>query len=134
VEAGNPGHTAAAAPRVDLKRLFGLTLTLRDAAHALFRSRSPSCSRRSSPAPLSALAESTRAIAKGDYSKLNPVKSRDEFGVLTQSFNTMTRQIADATEAMERNQQQLENSKTYLGEHPRRTSPRACSRSTSAST
>jgi len=42
------------------------------------------------------------------------VKSRDEFGVLTQSFNTMTRQIADATEAMERNQQQLENSKTYL--------------------
>ena len=55
-----------------------------------------------------------RAIAKGDYSKLNPVKSRDEFGVLTQSFNTMTRQIADATEVMERNQQQLENSKTYL--------------------
>ena len=60
-------------------------------------------------APLSALAESTRAIAKGDYSKLNPVKSRDEFGVLTQSFNTMTRQIAEATEAMERNQRQLEN-------------------------
>jgi len=65
-------------------------------------------------APLSALAEATRAIAKGDYSKLNPVNSRDEFGVLTQSFNTMTRQIADATETMERNQQQLENSKTYL--------------------
>ena len=42
------------------------------------------------------------------------MKSRDEFGVLTQSFNTMTRQIADATEAMERNQQQLENAKTYL--------------------
>jgi PAS domain S-box-containing protein len=65
-------------------------------------------------APLSALAEATRAIAKGDYSKLNPVKSRDEFGVLTQSFNTMTRQIADATEAMERNQQQLENARAYL--------------------
>jgi nitrogen fixation/metabolism regulation signal transduction histidine kinase len=65
-------------------------------------------------APLSALAEATRAIAKGDYSRLNPVRSRDEFGVLTQSFNTMTRQIADATEAMERNQQQLENAKTYL--------------------
>jgi nitrogen fixation/metabolism regulation signal transduction histidine kinase len=42
------------------------------------------------------------------------VKSRDEFGVLTQSFNTMTRQIADATDAMERNQQQLEDAKTYL--------------------
>ena len=34
--------------------------------------------------------------------------------MLTQSFNTMTRQIADATEAMERNQLQLENAKTYL--------------------
>src|SRR4029453_15211766 len=65
-------------------------------------------------APLSALAEATRAIAKGDYSKLNPVKSRDEFGVLTQSFNTSTRQIADAPEGMGRNQQQLENAKTYL--------------------
>jgi PAS domain S-box-containing protein len=65
-------------------------------------------------APLSALAEATRAIAKGDYSRLNPVRSRDEFGVLTQSFNTMTRQIADATDAMERNQQQLERAKTYL--------------------
>ena len=42
------------------------------------------------------------------------MKSRDEFGVLTQSFNTMTRQIADATEAMERNQQQLENAHAYL--------------------
>ena len=42
------------------------------------------------------------------------MKSNDEFGVLTQSFNTMTRQIADATQAMERNQQQLEDAKTYL--------------------
>ena len=65
-------------------------------------------------APLSALAEATRAIAKGDYTRLNPVRSRDEFGVLTQSFNTMTRQIADATEAMDRNRRQLEHAKTYL--------------------
>src|SRR5690349_17937244 len=100
--------------RVNLKRIFGLTLTLAwlltlFSALALAFVLSERLS-----APLSALAEATRAIAKGDYSKLNPVKSRDEFGVLTQSFNTMTRQIADATEAMERNQQMLENSKTYL--------------------
>ncbi len=100
--------------RVELKRLFGITLTLvmlltLFSALALAFVLSEKLS-----APLSALAEATRAIAKGDYSKLNPVKSRDEFGVLTQSFNTMTRQIADATDAMERNQQQLEDSKTYL--------------------
>ena len=100
--------------RVKLKQVFGLTLTLAMLL-TLFSALALAflLSERLS-APLSALAEATRAIAKGDYSKLNPVKSRDEFGVLTQSFNTMTRQIADATEAMERNQLQLENSKTYL--------------------
>jgi nitrogen fixation/metabolism regulation signal transduction histidine kinase len=114
VEAGYRDYQELLLARVDLKRLFGLTLTLAMLL-TLFSSIALAfvLSERLS-APLSALAEATRAIAKGDYSKLNPVKSRDEFGVLTQSFNTMTRQIADATEAMERNQLQLENAKTYL--------------------
>ncbi|HXZ49673.1 MAG TPA: ATP-binding protein [Usitatibacter sp.] len=114
VETGYKDYQELQYARVGLKRIFGLTLTLAMLL-TLFSSIALAfvLSERLS-APLSALAEATRAIAKGDYSKLNPVKSRDEFGVLTQSFNTMTRQIADATEAMERNQQQLENSKTYL--------------------
>jgi nitrogen fixation/metabolism regulation signal transduction histidine kinase len=100
--------------RVNLKKMFWVTLTLAWLL-TLFSALALAfwLSERLT-APLSALAESTRAIAKGDYSKLNPVKSRDEFGILTQSFNTMTRQIADATEAMERNQQQLENARAYL--------------------
>ena len=114
VAAGNNEYEQLLLARVGLKRIFGLTLTLAMlltlfSALALAFVLSEKLS-----APLSALAEATRAIAKGDYSKLNPVKSRDEFGVLTQSFNAMTRQIADATEVMERNQQQLENAKTYL--------------------
>ena len=114
VAAGKTDYDQLLLARVGLKRVFGITLTLAMlltlfSALALAFVLSEKLS-----APLSALAEATRAIAKGDYSKLNPVKSRDEFGVLTQSFNTMTRQIADATDAMERNQQQLENSKTYL--------------------
>ena len=114
VEKGYTDYKQLLMTRVDLKRIFGLTLTLAMLL-TLFSALALAfvLSERLS-APLSALAEATRAIAKGDYSKLNPVKSRDEFGVLTQSFNTMTRQIADATEAMERNQQQLENSKAYL--------------------
>ena len=114
VEAGYKDYQELVFARVGLKRIFGLTLTLAMLL-TLFSALALAfvLSERLS-APLSALAEATRAIAKGDYSKLNPVKSRDEFGVLTQSFNTMTRQIADATEAMERNQQMLENSKTYL--------------------
>jgi nitrogen fixation/metabolism regulation signal transduction histidine kinase len=114
VEAGKVDYDQLLLARVGLKRVFGITLTLAMlltlfSALALAFVLSEKLSE-----PLSALAEATRAIAKGDYSRLNPVKSRDEFGVLTQSFNTMTRQIADATEVMERNQQQLENSKTYL--------------------
>ena len=114
VAAGDKDYQELQLARVGLKQIFGLTLTLAMlltlfSALALAFVLSEKLS-----APLSALAEATRAIAKGDYSKLNPVKSRDEFGVLTQSFNTMTRQIADASEAMERNQQQLENAKAYL--------------------
>jgi len=114
VEKGYKDYQELLLARADLKNVFGLTLTLAMlltlfSALALAFVLSEKLS-----APLSALAEATRAIAKGDYSKLNPVKSRDEFGVLTQSFNTMTRQIADATDAMERNQQLLVNSKTYL--------------------
>ncbi len=114
VETGLKDYQELQLARKGLKQIFGLTLTLAMLL-TLFSALALAfvLSERLS-APLSALAEATRAIAKGDYSKLNPVKSRDEFGVLTQSFNTMTRQIADATEAMERNQQQLENSKTYL--------------------
>lgn len=114
VEAGYKDYQELQFARVGLKRIFGLTLTLAMLL-TLFSALALAfvLSERLS-APLSALAEATRAIAKGDYSKLNPVKSRDEFGVLTQSFNTMTRQIADATDAMERNQQQLENAKSYL--------------------
>ena len=113
-EGGNADYQQLLLARVNLKRIFGLTLTLASLL-TLFSTLALAfvLSERLS-APLSALAEATRAIAKGDYSKLNPVKSRDEFGVLTQSFNTMTRQIADATETMERNQLQLENAKTYL--------------------
>ena len=114
LEAGIKDYDELLLARDDLRRLFGLTLTLAMLL-TLFSALALAfvLSERLS-APLSALAEATRAIAKGDYSKLNPVKSRDEFGVLTQSFNTMTRQIADATEAMERNRQQLENSRAYL--------------------
>jgi nitrogen fixation/metabolism regulation signal transduction histidine kinase len=114
VQQGKTDYNTLLEARVGLKRIFGLTLTLAllltlFSAMALAFVLSEKVS-----SPLSALAEATRAIAKGDYSKVNPVKSRDEFGVLTQSFNTMTRQIADATEAMERNQLQLENAKAYL--------------------
>jgi nitrogen fixation/metabolism regulation signal transduction histidine kinase len=114
VETGIRDYQQLGLLRQGLKQLFELTLTLAMLL-TLFSAISLSflLSERLS-APLSALAESTRAIAKGDFSKLNPVKSRDEFGVLTQSFNTMTRQLAEASDVVARKQQELEHAKTYL--------------------
>jgi len=114
VETGIRDYQQLGLQRQGLKQLFALTLTLAMVL-TLFSAISLSflLSERLSE-PLSALAESTRAIAKGDFTKLNPVRSRDEFGVLTQSFNTMTRQLAEASDVVARKQQELENSKTYL--------------------
>lgn len=114
VEAGIRDYQQLGLQREGLKQLFALTLTLAMLL-TLFSAISLAflLSERLS-APLSALAESTRAIAKGDFTKLNPVKSRDEFGVLTQAFNTMTRQLAGASEIVGRKQQELEHANAYL--------------------
>jgi nitrogen fixation/metabolism regulation signal transduction histidine kinase len=100
--------------RVGLKRLYGVTLTLAlllallsALAVAFYLSERLS-------APLGVLAEGTRAVAQGNLSEQLPVPSRDELGVLTQSFNAMTRQLADARAAVERNQAQLETAKAYI--------------------
>jgi nitrogen fixation/metabolism regulation signal transduction histidine kinase len=100
--------------RLGLKRLYGLTLTL-TLMLALLSAISLAflLSERFS-APLGILAEGTRAVAKGDFSQMHPVQSRDELGVLTQSFNSMTRQLSEARVIAELNQQQVETAKAYL--------------------
>ena len=46
-------------------------------------------------------------MAQGDFSQRHPVRSQDELGILTASFNTMTTQLEEARGAAMRNQQQL---------------------------
>ena len=60
------------------------------------------------------LAEGTKAVAEGNLSPRPIVASKDELGTLTQSFNTMTRQLADARASVEKNRSELENAKGYL--------------------
>jgi nitrogen fixation/metabolism regulation signal transduction histidine kinase len=64
--------------------------------------------------PLLLLAEGTKAVAEGDLSPRPIVTTSDELGTLTQSFNTMTRQLADARASVEKNRAALENAKAYL--------------------
>jgi nitrogen fixation/metabolism regulation signal transduction histidine kinase len=64
--------------------------------------------------PLSVLAEGTRAIARGDYSTMLPEHGEDELGILVKSFNSMTRQLDDATKAADRNRARVEAARGYL--------------------
>ncbi|MDC8760624.1 sensor histidine kinase [Janthinobacterium fluminis] len=64
--------------------------------------------------PLLVLAEGTRAVADGDLSPRPIVASNDELGTLTQSFNTMTRQLFEARNAVESNRAALQNAKAHL--------------------
>ena len=100
--------------RLGLKRLYGITLTLfllvvllSAVSAAVFLSGRLS-------APLAALAEGTRAVAQGDFSRQHPVKSSDELGMLTDLFNQMTAQLAEARGQSERQQRQVESAKLHL--------------------
>ncbi|MFC7288611.1 ATP-binding protein [Herminiimonas glaciei] len=64
--------------------------------------------------PLLLLAEGTKAVAEGNLSPRPIVATSDELGTLTQSFNTMTRQLFDARASVEKNRFELENAKGYL--------------------
>jgi len=100
--------------RVGLKRIYLLTLTL-TLLLALFSALALAfiLSRRLSE-PLAELAEATHAVARGDFSRRPKVTSRDELGVLTKSFNSMTAQLDEARAAADANRTQVENAKAYL--------------------
>ncbi len=66
-------------------------------------------------APISRIAEGTRAIAAGDYTLQLPVPRRqDEIGFLVESFNTMTRRIELAHDERLKSQQLAEGQRAYL--------------------
>jgi nitrogen fixation/metabolism regulation signal transduction histidine kinase len=65
-------------------------------------------------APLSQLAEGTQAVARGNYDQQLPVTRFDELGFLVQSFNDMTRKIAQARDEVKQSQQLADNHRTYL--------------------
>ncbi|MEP6657750.1 MAG: ATP-binding protein [Betaproteobacteria bacterium] len=114
VQAGYRDYQEISFSRQALKRLYAWTLTLTlllalTSALGLAVVLSERFS-----APLGLLAEGTRAVAQGDFSRRQPVTSRDELGVLTQSFNTMTEQLADAQHRAEESRLATETTRAYL--------------------
>lgn len=100
--------------RNGLKRIYTLTLTL-TLLLALFAAVAVAfVLTRRLAAPLFILAEGTQAVAAGDFSPRQALPARDELGVLTQSFNQMTRQLEDAREQAENNRAAVERNRAYL--------------------
>jgi nitrogen fixation/metabolism regulation signal transduction histidine kinase len=114
VQAGWRDYQEISFSRQSLKRLYELTLTLTlllalTSALGLAVVLSEQFSE-----PLGLLAEGTRAVAQGDFSRRQPVVSRDELGVLTESFNTMTEQLAEANVRNEESRRAIETTRAYL--------------------
>jgi len=101
--------------RSGLKQLYGLSLTLSLLIALLSALVLAILFSERLSAPLVLLAAGTRAVAQGDFSLRHPVRRHDELGVLTESFNTMTRQLDEARAAALLNQEQLEAANAYLG-------------------
>ncbi|MEW6589676.1 MAG: ATP-binding protein [Pseudomonadota bacterium] len=103
-----------AVSRLGLKRIYGVALTLTLLLALLMTLAIADLLSERLGAPLRTLARGTRAVAKGDFSQMPSLKSRDELGVLIQSFNRMTRQLSEAREQAAQNHQETEQAKAFL--------------------
>ncbi|MDB5925539.1 MAG: histidine kinase [Betaproteobacteria bacterium] len=114
VQSGYREYQELLLSRRGLKRLYGITLTL-TLLLALLSALAASflLSDRLS-APLNVLVEGTRAVAQGDFSQRAADPSRDELGMLTRSFNSMTLQLAEARAQAERKEMELAHAKAQL--------------------
>jgi len=114
VEAAYRDYQELSLGRQGLKRIYTLTLTL-TLLLALFAAIALAFFlARRMVAPLLILAEGTQAVAAGDFSPRAALETTDELGVLTQSFNRMTRQLDEARRDAERHRGGLEEARAYL--------------------
>lgn len=100
--------------RSSLKSSFALTLSLVLLLSLLAAIWAAFVSIRRIVAPVRRLAQGTRAVAEGQYEKRLPVKSRDELGVLVESFNAMTAKIAKARDEAHNSRLEVERQRAYL--------------------
>ena len=114
VEAAYRDYRELALSRQGLKRIYIVTLTLALSMALLVAIALAVLLANRLSEPLANLAQATQAVARGDFSRQAPVTSRDELGVLTESFNSMTRQLDEARRVVEANRMALESAKARL--------------------
>ena len=114
VEAAYRDYRQLAISRDGLKRIYIVTLTFA-LLMALFVAVAVAVTQSNRLAePLATLAQAMQAVARGDFSRQAAVTTRDELGVLTESFNSMTRQLDEARRGAEASRVALEASKARL--------------------
>ncbi|OPY84312.1 MAG: Sensor protein kinase WalK [Syntrophus sp. PtaU1.Bin208] len=64
--------------------------------------------------PILDLADATKRIAKGDWSRQIDIVAGDEIGVLVDSFNSMTRDLKESKENLEQANMNLEQRRKYM--------------------
>lgn len=114
VQTGYQDYQELSLSRQGLTRLYSVTLTLALLLSLFSALATASLLSERLSAPLGMLAEGTRAIAQGDYSRRHLVQSSDELGVLTESFNLMTQQLEEAQATAQHNQQEVESARAHL--------------------
>jgi nitrogen fixation/metabolism regulation signal transduction histidine kinase len=114
VEAAYRDYRELALSRQGLKRIYIVTLTLALSMALLVAIALAVLLANRLSEPLANLAQATQAVARGDFSRQAPVTSRDELGVLTESFNSMTRQLDEARRVVDANRMALESAKARL--------------------
>ena len=100
--------------RAGLKRIFRITMTVTLLLTVFSAIAASFLLAGWMTGPLSMIAAGTRAVATGDFRPVKDYTGRDELGVLTQSFNAMTRQLEEARALVERNQHELERANARL--------------------
>jgi nitrogen fixation/metabolism regulation signal transduction histidine kinase len=100
--------------RTGLQTIYRLTLTLTLLLAVFAAIASGVLLASSMTAPLVELAAGTKAVAEGDFRPVREFAGNDELNLLPQSFNAMTRQLAEARNAIETRSRQLEAARAYL--------------------
>ncbi|MDS4039820.1 MAG: ATP-binding protein [Candidatus Competibacter sp.] len=100
--------------RAPLKASFTLTLSLALLLAVLAAFWAAFYTARRLVQPLRELAEGTQAVAAGQFDKQLARAGSDELGFLVESFNQMTRNLAQARDAAQRSQELIESQRAYL--------------------
>ncbi|MGE0797806.1 MAG: ATP-binding protein [Lautropia sp.] len=114
VQGGFRDYQQLSLSRAGLKRIFRVTLTVTVLLTVFSAIAAAFLLAGWMTGPLSMLAAGTRAVAEGDFRPVKDYVGRDELGVLTQSFNAMTRQLEDARAQVERTRVGLEQANARL--------------------